>query len=138
MTLYLTESDVRQVLSMDDTLQALEEMFVARSRGEIVNHPRSRVPIPNGNYAVMTAGWVKRGVVGEKTYTAAARKTFHILLYAADGSGLLAVVAGGTISHLRTGAATGLAARYCATRAGGPIAIIGAGYQASAQIDGLL
>ncbi len=139
MALYLTEAEIGELLTMPDVLEALEEMFRARARGEIVNRPRIRVPITAGSYNLMPAGWIERGVVGHKTYTASAKgASFQIVLYAADGSGLIAVMGGGRISGLRTGAVTGLAARHLAAHAGGPIAVIGAGFQATAQVNGLV
>ena len=139
MALYLSEAEIGELLTMPDVLDTLEEMFRARSRGEIVNRPRVRVPITAGNYHVMPASWIERGVVGHKTYTASAKgASFQIVLYAADGSGLLAVMGGGRISGLRTGGATGVAARHLAARPGGPIAVIGTGFQATAQVNGLV
>ena len=139
MALYLTETEIGDLLTMPDVLQTLEEMFRARARGEIVNRPRIRIPITGGSYNLMPAGWIERGVVGHKTYTAsAAGASFQIVLYAADGSGLLAVMGGGRISGLRTGAATGLAARHLAAQPGGPVAVIGAGFQATAQVNGIV
>ena len=139
MALYLTESDIGGLLTMPDVLEVLEDMFRARSRGEIVNRPRVRIPITAGSYNVMPASWVERGVVGHKMYTASAKgATFQIVLYAGDGSGLMAVMGGGRISGLRTGAVTGLAARLFAVRPGGPIAVIGTGFQATAQVNGLV
>jgi alanine dehydrogenase len=138
MALYLTEADIGGLLTMADVVEVLDEMFVARVKGEIVNLPRVRIPIVGGTYNLMAAGWVKRGVVGHKTYTASAKGAFfHIALYAADGSGLIAWMAGGTISGLRTGAVTGVAARQFATDPDGPIAVIGTGFQAAAQVSGL-
>ena len=102
--MYLTEAEIGDLLTMADVVETLEEMFRARARGEIVNRPRVRVPITAGTYNVMPAGWIERGVVGHKTYTASAKgASFQIVLYAADGSGLLAVMGGGRISGLRTG-----------------------------------
>ena len=139
MTLYLTDAQIGSLITMDDTIPILAEMFAARARGEIVNRPRIRIPIEAGTYNLMPAGWVARGVVGHKSYTASAKgASFHIMLYAADGSGLLAVMAGGRISGLRTGAVTGLAARVLAATIGGPIAVIGAGFQATMQVHGLV
>jgi alanine dehydrogenase len=139
MALYLTEAEIGDLLTMPDVIETLDEMFRARARGEIVNRPRTRVPIKAGAYNVMPAGWIERGVAGHKTYTASAKgASFQIVIYAADGSGLLAVMGGGRISGLRTGAATGLAARHLSARPGGPIALIGTGFQATAQVNGLL
>ncbi|MFN8619271.1 MAG: ornithine cyclodeaminase family protein [Chloroflexota bacterium] len=140
MAIYLTEADISQLLTMQDTLGVLEELFAARAKGEIVNRPRVRVPITAGTYNVMPAGWLARGVVGQKVYTASAKgASFQIILHAADGSGLLAVMGGGRISGLRTGGATGLAARVLGGAAvGGPVAVIGAGFQATAQVNGIV
>jgi ornithine cyclodeaminase/alanine dehydrogenase-like protein (mu-crystallin family) len=140
MALYLTEADIAPLITMDDTLIVLEDLFAARARGEIVNRPRMRVPIQGGTYNVMPAGWLARGVVGQKVYTATAKgASFQILLHAADGSGLLAVMAGGRISGLRTGGVTGLAARALGGDAvGGPVAVIGSGFQATMQVTGIV
>ena len=48
MALYLTETEIGDLLTMADVVEALEEMFRARARGEIVNRPRVRVPITAG------------------------------------------------------------------------------------------
>lgn len=140
MAIYLTEAEISALLTMDDTLQVLEELFAARARGEIVNRPRVRVPITAGTYNVMPAGWLARGVVGQKVYTASAKgASFQIILHAGDGSGLMAVMGGGRISGLRTGGATGLAARVLGGAAvGGPVAVIGAGFQATMQVHGIV
>ena len=139
MALYLSETDIGDLMTMSDVVDTLEEMFKARARGEIVNRPRVRVPITAGTYNLMPAGWIERGVVGHKTYTASAKgASFQMVLYAADGSGLLAVMGGGRLSGLRTGAATGLAARHLAAGPGGPIAVIGTGFQATAQVNGIV
>src|ERR671914_326325 len=99
MALYLTEADVSRLIDMEDTLEVLQDLFAARSRGEVVNRPRVRVPIEAGTYNVMPAGWRERGVVGQKVYTATPKgASFQIILHAADGSGLLGILAGGRIS----------------------------------------
>ncbi len=140
MAIYLTEAQIGELLTMDDTLRVLEELFAARARGEIVNRPRVRLPITAGTYNVMPAGWLARGVVGQKVYTASAKgASFQIVLHAADGSGLMAVMGGGRISGLRTGGVTGLAARVLGGAAvGGPVALIGAGFQATMQVTGIV
>lgn len=140
MAIYLTEAEIGELLTMDDTLAILEQMFAARAKGEIVNRPRVRVPFAGGNYNLMPAGWAQHGVVGHKSYTVSPKgAAFHIVLYATDGSGLLAVMAGGRISGLRTGAATGVAVRVLAgDAAAGPVAVIGAGFQAIQQVNGIV
>jgi len=140
MAIYLTEAQISGLLTMDDTLIVLEELFAARPAGQIVNRPRVRLPIQAGTYNVMPASWLARGVVGQKVYTASAKgASFQIILHAGDGSGLMAVMGGGRISGLRTGGATGLAAKVLGgTAVGGPVAVIGAGFQATMQVNGIV
>lgn len=139
MAIYLSESEIDGLITMPETLDVLEEAFAARSRGEIVNRPRVRIPITAGNYNLMPAGWVAKGVVGHKVYTASAKgASFQIVIYNADGSGLLAVMGGLRISALRTGGISGVAAKHLAAATGEPVAMIGTGIQARAQVLGVL
>ena len=39
MAIYLTEGEISQLLTMDETLSILDELFRARARGEIINKP---------------------------------------------------------------------------------------------------
>ena len=76
-------------------------------------------------------------MVGHKSYLArpgGVPRPFHIQLYDADKGGALALLEAWTLSNIRTGAASGLAARHMATAAG-EIAIIGAGLQARTQLE---
>lgn len=139
MAIYLSESEIDGLITMPETLEVLEEAFSARARGEIVNRPRVRIPITAGSYNLMPAGWVAKGVVGHKVYTAAAKgASFQIVIYAADGSGLLAVMGGLRISALRTGGISGVAAKHLGEATGEPVALIGTGIQARAQVLGIL
>ena len=139
MAIYLSESEIDGLITMPETLDVLEEAFAARSRGEIVNRPRVRIPITAGNYNLMPAGWVAKGVVGHKVYTASVKgASFQIVIYDADGSGLLAVMGGLRISALRTGGISGVAAKHLAAATGEPVAMIGTGIQAKAQVLGII
>ena len=50
MTIYLTEADVSGLLDMETAVDALDEAFKARARGDLFNSPRSRLPIGRGSY----------------------------------------------------------------------------------------
>ncbi|MEX0762656.1 MAG: ornithine cyclodeaminase family protein [Dehalococcoidia bacterium] len=140
MSIYLTEQDVSGLLDMKSTLEILDKAFKAQAEGKAVNRSRQRIPLSNGMYNVMSASDYSRGVVGLKAYTATSNGAkFHVLLYDAEGKGLLAVIEAGFLGKLRTGAATGLATRYMAAEpANGTAAIIGAGNQAQTQIEALV
>ena len=88
MTIYLTEADVKQLLDMETTIDALDEVFKARARGEAFNSPRSRLPIGRGSYNFMAASWPDKGIVGHKSYVAGPDGAkFHVSVYSTRGGG---------------------------------------------------
>ena len=96
MALYLTEADVSRLIGMEDTLEVLDDLFAARSRGEIVNRPR-RPCADRGRHLQRDAGGLaRRGASSARRSTPLTPKgaSFQIVLHAADGSGLLAVMGG--------------------------------------------
>ena len=138
MPLYLTESDVESLLDMPLALKAVEEVFAAKCRGEVVNLPRRRIPLGAGSYNLMAAAWPSRGVVGHKSYTATSRGArFHVSLYCSEGRGLLAIVEAGRLGQIRTGAASGVATRFMALPIPIKVGIIGSGYQAQTQLEAI-
>ncbi|MBI4220082.1 MAG: ornithine cyclodeaminase family protein [Chloroflexi bacterium] len=135
MALYLTERDVQHLLTMEIALTEVENAFKAHATGDIVNQPRSRIPLPNSAYNLMSAGWISRGVVGHKSYVATRSGVgFHVMLYSAKGEGLLAILEASRLGQMRTGAASGVATRYMAVQDASSVGIIGAGYQARTQL----
>ncbi|MSQ08267.1 MAG: ornithine cyclodeaminase family protein [Dehalococcoidia bacterium] len=138
MALYLTESEVALLLDMNLTLDALEESFKARARGEAFNSPRSRLPITGGAYNFMAASWPAKGVAGHKSYTGSRKgATFHVTLYDASGAGLLAIIEAGRLGQVRTGGASGVATKYMARSDASVVAVIGSGYQAETQLEAI-
>ena len=55
--LYISESQVKSLFTMDVALEALDEAFIARSRGNAFNEPRRRLPTSSGAYNFMAATW---------------------------------------------------------------------------------
>ena len=134
--LFLTEADVTGLLDMNLALEALDDVFRARSAGEVWNEPRHRLPVGQGSYNVMAATWPERGLAGLKSYVAGGgRVSFHVLLYSTRGEGLLAVIEAGRMGQVRTGAASGIATKYMAPGGASSVGIIGSGYQAETQLE---
>jgi alanine dehydrogenase len=134
--LYLTESDVNQVLTVPIAIDLLEGAFDAQSRGEAVNVPRSRIPLQRGSYNLMSAALHEKGVVGQKSYTATGGGIgFHVMIYSTRGEGLLAIIEANRMGQIRTGAASGLATRHMARPESTLVAVIGSGYQARTQLE---
>jgi len=68
VTLYLTEDEVAGLLTIEDAIVAVEECFQRLARGAIDNRPRTRLPLEDGQLAVMAAVDSELGIAGLKTY----------------------------------------------------------------------
>jgi alanine dehydrogenase len=136
MTLFLTESQVEQILTMPDTLRVVEDALREMGQGRTINRPRQRVRVPNGILHVMPAGLPTRGYVGLKYYASFRGQTrfwFHLL--DANSGALLAVMQADRLGQQRTGAASGIATKYLARADAATIGILGTGWQAESQLQ---
>ena len=130
--LYITEAEVNEMLDMNLALEALDEVFKARSAGEVRNEPRHRLPAGNGSMNFMAATWPEKGWAGHKSYVSG---DFRVTLYGTKGEGLLALIGAGRMGQVRTGAASGIATKYMAREDASSVGIIGSGYQAQTQLE---
>jgi ornithine cyclodeaminase/alanine dehydrogenase len=132
--LYLTEADVGRLVTVEDAIAVLAEAFALWRDPGTTNLPRQRARLAAGSLNLMGAACEKKGIYGLKAYFAGkGGARYHALLYAADGSGLLAMIEADLLGALRTGAASGLATRLMANQDARTLAVIGAGKQARTQ-----
>jgi alanine dehydrogenase len=135
MPLYLREADVERLLTAEDALTAIEGCFARIARGGAENRPRFRVDLDSGVLNVMTAADLELGVAGLKTYAAfRGDARFLVVLFAADRAELLALIEADRLGRLRTGAASGVAAKYLAREDASSLGLIGTGWQAETQL----
>jgi alanine dehydrogenase len=136
MTRLLTSSDVREVLSIDDCIAAVEEVFLSGA-GEAVSsalgHFHAKVAIAGGRFAAKINGnfpdnQERRGL-----------PTIQGLIVLADASNgtPLAVLDSTEITTLRTAAASAVAAKYLAVEGARAITICGCGVQGRAHLDAI-
>ena len=137
MTLHINEVEVRAVLTMPQALDAVEEISRKQSTGEVVVHPRRRFELPGGGFFhYMAAADYSAGFVAMKQYTYVRGKLqFLVPLYEMATGGLLAQIEADYMGQLRTGAASGVAAKYLARKDSRIAAIIGTGGQARTQLE---
>ena len=136
MPLFLTEDEVTRLLTMAEALEAVEEAFRQHGQGNAVNRPRARVRVPQGILHVMAAGLPPEGVLGFKVYTAfGGAVRFHVHLYSAEDGHLLALMEADRLGQIRTGAASGVAAKYLARPDASVVGIFGTGWQARSQLQ---
>jgi ornithine cyclodeaminase/alanine dehydrogenase-like protein (mu-crystallin family) len=133
-TLYLTEQDVSELLSPADALDAVEGSLRRLASGAVANPARVRVPIEGGEYAVMPAVDFELGYAGMKSYVLTGTSTaFAVMLFSLDAH-LEAVIEADKLGQLRTGAASGVAARFLARPGASSLGVIGCGWQAAGQV----
>jgi ornithine cyclodeaminase/alanine dehydrogenase-like protein (mu-crystallin family) len=136
MPLYLTEQDVADLLTPADAVEAIEACFRRIAAGAVENRPRYRLGLESGALAVMAAADLELGYAGAKVYAGfpdGAR--FVVLLFRADSPELVAVLDADKLGQLRTGAASGVAAKHLAKTGARSLGLIGCGWQAESQLD---
>src|SRR5579871_3263942 len=145
MVLSLTESDVHQLFDMAAGLRVIEESFRHHANGQTVLIPRISQNLDGGvAFRIMPAAMPAAQWFGLKTLTGyPGRRTpgetyFTLLLFEAVTGALRAVIAGTYLTGIRTGAASGVAAKYMAREDADVLGIIGAGSQARYQLAAML
>ena len=80
--LFITEEQVKSLFTMPIALEAVEEAFKARAKGDAFNEPRRRLPTSSGAYNVMFATWRGHQIAGLKSYPGGSGGiNFHVMLY---------------------------------------------------------
>ena len=138
MPLYLSESDVASLLEPTDAVDVVESCCRRMAVGEVEIAPRRRLRLPEGALADMAAADAGEGLAGAKLYAATSQgATFVVCLFDAETSELVSVIEADQLGCLRTGAASGVAARHLARDGARTLGIVGCGHQAIAQVDSI-
>ncbi|MBY0525389.1 MAG: ornithine cyclodeaminase family protein [Gemmataceae bacterium] len=134
--LLLSESDVRQVLTMDMALDAVETCLRKMALDEVQNIPRARSQTDHAMLHVMSAAAKTLGVMGYKAYSTSKRGAqFHVGLYDGKTGSLLALIQADYLGQVRTGAASGVATQYMARHDASEVGLFGSGKQARTQLE---
>jgi ornithine cyclodeaminase/alanine dehydrogenase-like protein (mu-crystallin family) len=133
--LYLTEEEVGSLLTPADALAAVEGSFRRLAAGEVENRSRERMRVEDGVFALMAAVDRELGLAGLKAYTWLPGGTpFVVVLFDTRSAELAAVIEADKLGQLRTGAASGVAAKYLAREGASSLGMIGCGWQARSQV----
>jgi ornithine cyclodeaminase/alanine dehydrogenase len=134
--LYLTEQEVASLLTPAGALEAVDESFRRLARGGVDNRARERLALEGGQFAVMPCVDRELGYAGLKSYAWTLDGTpFVVVLFSLEHSRLEAVIEADKLGQLRTGAASGVAARYLSSAGATSLGVIGCGWQAESQIS---
>jgi len=159
MTLIINNKEVEQVLTMGDTIAALEKSYLQLAVGEAVCRPRIDIRIPtsdparNYQWGTMeggsTAGYFAirmksdiiyeiecNGVVTQEKYCM--RPGLYcglILLTSIENGELLAFIKDGYLQHMRVGADGGIGVKYLANKDAEVVGILGSGGMARTHME---
>jgi ornithine cyclodeaminase/alanine dehydrogenase len=132
--LYITEAEVARLVTVEDALAVLEQLFATWGEPTTSNIPRRRARLPGGGgFNLMGAGWGARNVYGLKAYARLDNAQFHTLLYSSLDGRLKAMIEADLFGQLRTGAASGLATKLLANADAQTLGMIGVGRQSRTQ-----
>lgn len=139
--LLLTSKQLEELLKPELLIDEIGKAFAMFSEGKTVMPPRTVMWIENNWWGVMQA-YVPNYGVGIKVVNVIPANIERglptiqalVTLFDPTTGSPLAVLEGGILTALRTGAASGVSAKYMAPKAKGAIAIIGTGFQARYQL----
>ncbi|MFB3884978.1 MAG: ornithine cyclodeaminase family protein [Thermodesulfobacteriota bacterium] len=161
MALFLNNDDVRSLLTMEMTLEALEKSYLQMIKGEAVCRPRIDLQIPTGDpqktyqWGTMEGGSssgyfairMKSDVLYEQEYqgTRTLEKyciqpgTFCglIFLFRVDNGEPLALINDGYLQHMRVGADSAIGVKYMAKENAEVVGMVGSGGMARSHIDSI-
>jgi len=145
--LILNAKEVRQALPMDQTIAAMKDAFTALSNGTAVVPLRTHVAIPSHNAtSLFMPAYMK-----SETDEALAVKVVSlypnnpprglafiqaaVILFESDTGRAIALLEGGALTAIRTGAGSGAAIDLLARKDSKVVAIFGAGKQGRTQLE---
>jgi len=159
MTLFLNNDDVKRVLTMDVTIQALESSYKRMITGEGVCRPRVDIQIPTADpqktyrWGTMEGGCaegyfairMKSDIAYESRYGDSVTLEKYciqpgtfcglIFLFRVNNGEPLAILNDGHLQHMRVGADSALGVRYMANEAAKTVGMFGSGGMARSHIE---
>jgi ornithine cyclodeaminase/alanine dehydrogenase-like protein (mu-crystallin family) len=137
--LYLTESEVHQLLPMRTCIDLLRRAFEEQREGMAHNQIRRRLVLPTGTVLHALAGATSK-YLATKVYSTNGKQgtfEFFVILYQAETGEALAIMRGEELGAIRTGAASGYAADLLAPPEANVLGMIGTGFQARTQLEAI-
>lgn len=133
--LFLSEDDVKQLLTMDLALEAVDAAFRKIGLDEAENVPRQRCQTDHAMLHVLPAAAKTLGALGFKAYTTTRHGAkFHVTLYDPKAGGMTAILEADYLGQVRTGAASGIATKKLARADASTVGLYGTGKQARTQL----
>jgi len=138
MSLFLNESDVRQLLTMPLAIESVEEAHRELSLGRAVDVPRQRTRLPQTALHILQGALSGRDAIGYKAYTSnRSGVRFLVHVFSASTGVLRVVLEADLLGMMRTGAASGVATRWLARPDAEILGLFGSGWQAEGHLEAI-
>lgn len=135
MALFLSENDVKQLLTVGMAMEAVESAHRDLALGQALDTPRARSRLPQTALHILQGALPAQGVLGYKAYTSnRSGNRFLVHLFDAASGRLRAMIEADYLGMIRTGAASGVAAKWLARPEAKVAGVFGAGWQAEGHV----
>lgn len=135
MALFLTEKDVQTVLTMAMAIEGVESAHRDLALGQALDTPRARSRLPQTVLHILQGALPAQGILGYKAYTSnRSGNRFLVHLFDAASGALLAVIEADYLGMMRTGATSGVAAKWLARPDSRVAGVFGSGWQAEGHV----
>ena len=132
MAVIISEPQTRKLIDMSQAVKSLDKMFRDRAAEKMRSVPRRRLKGSEKQLNMMAAWHQDMDLICLRAYAGASNTA---TLYNGHTGAIQAIINMGYLSSLRTGAATGVAAKYLAPANSKVLGIIGPGWQATFQVE---
>ncbi|PKO89681.1 MAG: ornithine cyclodeaminase [Betaproteobacteria bacterium HGW-Betaproteobacteria-10] len=135
MALFLSENDVKKLLTVAMAIEGVESAHRDLALGQAIDTPRARSRLPQTVLHILQGALSAQGVIGYKAYTTnRSGSRFLVHLFDAASGQLRAVIEANYLGMIRTGAVSGLAAKWLARPDSRVAGVFGAGWQAEGHV----
>lgn len=135
MALFLSENDVKKLLTVAMAIEGVESAHRDLALGQAIDTPRARSRLPQTVLHILQGALPAQGVIGYKAYTTnRSGSRFLVHLFDAASGQLRAVIEANYLGMIRTGAVSGLAAKWLARPDAKVAGVFGAGWQAEGHV----
>ena len=138
MSLFLSESDVRQLLTMPLAIEAVENAHRELSQARAIDIPRQRTRLPQTALHILQGALPASDAIGYKAYTSnRSGVRFLVHVFSAATGTLRVVLEADLLGMMRTAAASAVATRCLARPDAEVLGLFGSGWQAEGHVEAI-
>ena len=140
--LFLSDSDVRRLLTMREAIEVVEEAFKELHAGKAIMPERTTLMLKNGSISQMSAYLKKMNIATTKVFGIFPKNIKYnlpttvatLLVYDIETGKVTVVMDATYLTAVRTGAVSGVATKHLARKDSKKVGIIGCGMQGRTQL----